>query len=71
MDPVITRHAIENGFAVSEPLALLALLAAVAAGVTMAVTSPPLGEGFTETANAELVKPHTAVTAWLDNLNKP
>ena len=25
MDPVITRHAIENGFAMSEPLALLAL----------------------------------------------
>ncbi|MCX5992055.1 MAG: hypothetical protein NTZ04_07000 [Chloroflexi bacterium] len=70
MDPVITRHAIENGFAMSEPLALLALLAAVAAGVTMTATSS-LGEGFTETANAELVKAHPAVTAWLDNLNKP
>jgi len=70
MDPMVTRHTIENGFAMSEPLALLALLAAVAAGVTMAATSP-LGEGFTETANAELDKAHMAVTAWLDDLNKP
>ncbi len=70
MDPVVTRHTIENGFAMAEPLALLAILAAVSAGVTMAATGP-LGEGFTETANAELGKAHTAVTAWLDNLNKP
>lgn len=67
MEPVVTRHTTNIGFARAGLLTPVVVMTAVAAIATIAATK----NSIAETATTELPKTHSVVITWLDSLGRP
>ena len=70
MDPIFSGPNLQDGLAMTDPLAVLVLLGAVAAAASLSVTEG-ISTSLTEADSDQPPKADDVVTRWLDSLLMP